>query len=268
LQTEADRAAQYCIEKSLQQKFGNKLKIIGEEEVTSSVPIIELGFSLEVLNADKKCQADLREIKEEDLVIWVDPLDGTSEFVEFEKSDSKLLHQVTVLIGIVYKGRPIAGVVHQPFFNNQGRGRTIWGINGVGTFGHNSTTLDGSERLIVTSKSHFTPALQNALDILSNKNLSTRIDRVGGAGFKVLQCLEGAAAYIAASGCKKWDTAAPEAILTAAGGKLTDITGQEIYYGPDAEYRNSNGVLATSPLVDHQEYVDAIPSDVKRLLSG
>ena len=31
LQTEADRAAQYCIVKSLQERFGEKLKIIGEE---------------------------------------------------------------------------------------------------------------------------------------------------------------------------------------------------------------------------------------------
>lgn len=31
LQTEADRMAQFVIEKSLQEKFDNKLKIIGEE---------------------------------------------------------------------------------------------------------------------------------------------------------------------------------------------------------------------------------------------
>lgn len=31
LQTEADRMAQYIIEKSLQEKFNNTLKIIGEE---------------------------------------------------------------------------------------------------------------------------------------------------------------------------------------------------------------------------------------------
>lgn len=35
LQTEADRAAQFCIEQSLKKKFDDKLKIIGEEEITS-----------------------------------------------------------------------------------------------------------------------------------------------------------------------------------------------------------------------------------------
>lgn len=33
VQTEADRAAQFCIVKSLEQQFGNRLKIIGEEVV-------------------------------------------------------------------------------------------------------------------------------------------------------------------------------------------------------------------------------------------
>lgn len=32
-QTEADRAAQYCIVKSLQKKFGESLKVIGEEVI-------------------------------------------------------------------------------------------------------------------------------------------------------------------------------------------------------------------------------------------
>lgn len=32
---------------------------------------------------------------------------------------SGLLDNVTVLIGIAYKGRPIAGVINQPFYNYQ-----------------------------------------------------------------------------------------------------------------------------------------------------
>lgn len=56
------------------------------------------------------------------------------------------------------------------------------------------------------------------MDALQEAKLLTRVDRVGGAGFKVLRCLEGAAAYVFASGgCRKWDTAAPEAVLEAAG---------------------------------------------------
>lgn len=105
LQTEADRAAQYCIEKSLQEKFQNRLKIIGEEEVTSKIPNRDLSFSREVINIDSKIPEDLRKIKgknflscffiinheflEEDVVIWVDPLDGTSEFAAALKGRSR-----------------------------------------------------------------------------------------------------------------------------------------------------------------------------------
>lgn len=58
---------------------------------------------------------------------------------------------------------------------------------------------------------------------------------------QVLQLLEGKASiYVFASaGCKKWDTCAPEAVLSAAGGKLTDILGQ--YY---------RLVLSVSPIIE------------------
>ena len=49
---------------------------------------------------------------------------------------------------------------------------------------------------------------------------------------QVLMVLEGQAhAYVFASpGCKKWDICAPEAILTASGGKLTDLHGVHYSY--------------------------------------
>lgn len=35
-----------------------------------------------MLKIDSKCSNNLREIKLEDFVVWVDPLDGTNEFIE------------------------------------------------------------------------------------------------------------------------------------------------------------------------------------------
>jgi len=263
MQTEADRAAQFCIEKSLKKNFGDQLKIIGEEEVTSSVPVLESNISEEVLKFDYKCQGELRNICESDVVIWVDPLDGTSEFVESEKSDNPLLQQVTVLIGIAYKGRPIAGVIHQPFYSKTS-GRTIWGILGVGAFGFDIPNLEGKELVAVTTRTHFSPIVKTVLNTLLEKRLISKFEQVGGAGFKVLRCLEGAAAYIYPSGgCKKWDTAAPEAVLTAAGGRLTDSSGKQIYYGADAEHRTQGGVIATAPWINHENIIDAIPQSVK-----
>jgi len=264
IQTEADRAAQYCIEKSLQKKFENKLHIIGEEEITSAVPNVELNVSADVLNLNKKLSDELRSASPDDIVIWVDPLDGTSEFAQFAKTNSPLLIQVTVLIGIAFKGRPIAGVIHQPFYGKDGR--TIWAIDGLGVHGL-EIHPKASEKIIVTTRSHSTPLVQSALDTLKEKKLLDKLERVGGAGYKVLKCLEGSAAYVFASpGCKKWDTAAPEAVIRAAGGDLTDISGRRLEYGSDVQRQNTGGVLATANWVKHQDYVGAIPDEVKNVL--
>uniref|UniRef100_A0A1I8BNZ6 3'(2'),5'-bisphosphate nucleotidase 1 n=1 Tax=Meloidogyne hapla TaxID=6305 RepID=A0A1I8BNZ6_MELHA len=234
LQTEADRSAQAEIEKKLISAFGNKLQIVGEEELPLSYSQVishdahnEFNLSgkmSDVLLADKNVPEDLRFLTVEDLIVWVDPLDGTSEFVRAQ-NDPTLLDQVTVLIGITYRGRPIAGVIHQPYYNllsdsnvSNITGRSIWGIKGVGVFGIDICKVSPpTGPFAVTTASHSSELVDTALKALQEENLICSFRRVGGAGFKVLCCLDGAAAYVFASGgCKKWDTAAPEAVLTAA----------------------------------------------------
>jgi 3'-phosphoadenosine 5'-phosphosulfate (PAPS) 3'-phosphatase len=89
LQTVADRAAQFCIEHSLQQQFDNQLTIIGEEDKTSAVPNLELSLCEDVLLLDRKCEGELRCATAKDFVIWVDPLDGTSVYAEGAKTNSR-----------------------------------------------------------------------------------------------------------------------------------------------------------------------------------
>lgn len=69
---------------------------------------------------------------------------------------------------------------------------------------------------------------------------------------QVLYLLEGKAhAYIYPSkGLKRWDTAAPEAILKAAGGELTDAIGYNYSYNlrlAEEMPLNRYGVLANAP---------------------
>lgn len=80
--------------------------------------------------------------------------------------------------------------------------------------------------------------------------------------------LEGKAhAYVLASkGCKRWDTCAPEAILCAAGGSLTDFYGDQYSYNAETTYSNERGVLATAPGQIHQWYLNHIPYEVKQKL--
>jgi len=80
--------------------------------------------------------------------------------------------------------------------------------------------------------------------------------------------LEGKAhAYVFASrGCKRWDTCAPEAILHAIGGILTDLYGERYSYDPETTHVNIRGILATAPGQSHQWYLSRIPDEVKQQL--
>ncbi len=52
---------------------------------------------------------ELLQVPSDDLVVWIDPLDGTKHFTQGE------LDAVTVLLGITVKGVPTAGVIGCPF---------------------------------------------------------------------------------------------------------------------------------------------------------
>ncbi|XP_041831305.1 3'(2'),5'-bisphosphate nucleotidase 1 isoform X2 [Melanotaenia boesemani] len=261
LQTLADRLAQQSICASLSRHFP-KLTIIGEEELPAQeVPedLIEKGQAEEILQ--KGCPEEFKTLKEEELVVWVDPLDGTKEYTE------GLLDNVTVLIGIAYGGRAIAGVINQPFYNYQhgagaALGRTIWGMLGLGAFGFQLQEVPGDRRIVTTTRSHSNKVVTDCVSAMEPHD----VIRVGGAGNKIIQLVEGkASAYVFASpGCKKWDTCAPEAILHTVGGKLTDMYGNPYSYDADVKHMNSAGVLAT--LHNHEYYVSRVPQSVLQAL--
>ncbi|XP_068618882.1 3'(2'),5'-bisphosphate nucleotidase 1 isoform X2 [Battus philenor] len=265
-QTEADRSAQRCIIASLEAQYPN-LSIIGEEDnpvdTQDEIPSdwIVVDKDNEVMRLE--CPSSLQGVNEEDIVVWVDPLDGTSEYTQ------GFLEHVTVLIGISVNERPVAGVIHQPYYKNliggeKKIGRTIWGLQGVGVGGFVPAPPPDS-LIITTTRSHSNPVVEKALNVMN----ANQILRVGGAGYKVLQLLEGiASVYVfASSGCKKWDTCAPEAILSAAGGKLTDIVGNFYKYGASESRPNKSGVLAAVNSDLHDYALSRIPQELKETLS-
>ncbi|KAG7460592.1 hypothetical protein MATL_G00200330 [Megalops atlanticus] len=261
LQTAADRLAQKSICASLSRRFP-KVTIIGEEDLppeTVEEDLIENGQCEEILQ--KPCPTEYSSVREEELVVWVDPLDGTKEYTE------GLLDHVTVLIGIAYNGKAIAGVINQPFFNYQLEagatlGRTLWGMLGLGAFGFQLQEVPGGRCIITTTRSHSNKVVTDCVQAMEPDD----VIRVGGAGNKIIQLVEGkASAYVFASpGCKKWDTCAPEAILHAVGGRLTDIHGNAYRYDAGVQHMNSAGVLAT--LRDHQRYLSRVPASVRQAL--
>lgn len=73
---------------------------------------------------------DFSEFSTEKAVVWIDPLDGTSDFVKGN------LSAVTVLIGLAIEGIPKIGVVHNPFRENDSKsnGITLFGTQEHGAF--------------------------------------------------------------------------------------------------------------------------------------
>ena len=170
------------------------------------------------------------------------------------------MEHVTVLIGIAIRGVAIAGVMHQPYSEND-TCRTLWGIVGVGTGGFNFQLPPPDQFIIATTSSHYNKSTKNSLDVLK----PSKVIKVGGAGFKTLLILEGKVhAYIyVRAGCKRWDTCAPEAILKATGGRFTDIYGNAYDYSKDVDPMNSNGIFATAQNCDHDALLKQVPEVVK-----
>jgi len=76
-------------------------------------------------------------------------------------------------------------------------------------------------------------------------------------------------AYIFASrGCKRWDTCAPEAVLHAAGGLLTDMNGCRYQYNKETNVQNIQGILATAKKEDHSRFLNLLPESVKQSFKG
>merc|ERR1712212_1258231 len=155
-QTEADRAVQRLIISTLSAKFPG-VNIIGEEDGDDGSEGAKKDKVIEEQDAEvlsKTLPAELQGVKPEQITIWIDPLDGTMEFID------RLLHHVTILIGVAVDDKAIAGVINQPFFGFDDEtkkpeqwGRSIWGVVGLGSFGpFEQKKLPADKKIICTTR--------------------------------------------------------------------------------------------------------------------
>lgn len=246
--TKADFLSQLNIIKSLEKLFP-KMNIYGEEgDLKDDYDDLVTTLDQTALDLSTNLPECYNVLKEEELVVWVDPLDGTREYTEGPEKSK----EVTVLIGISWKGRAIAGVLNQPFYKlespNNYSGRCLWGIEGLGAFDSihgkiHSKPANESVTKIVTTRSHITDLIKKDLSSIPNSQLM----HTGGAGHKVLNVIDGDAdVYIyPRNGTKRWDTCGPEGILRALGGGLTDVFSKEYSYAKENEFENCYGLVAS-----------------------
>lgn len=183
--------------------------------------------------------------------VWmIDPIDGTRDFVSGEPG-------YVVMIGLAIDGRPMVGVVAQPSSG------LLWsGAVGIGAWKEAPNlprmairpSSDAATVRLVSSKSHRTDYYARFCRELG----ITDELRVGSVGLKVALIAEGSRDLYVYPGSqtKIWDSCAPEALLTAAGGRLTDSDGKTLCY-TELTLQNPRGMVASNGAV-HARALDAV----------
>ena len=163
--------------------------------------------------------------------IWViDPLDGTKDFIQ--GTGNYAMH-----LALNYKQKAYLGVVLIPEKEELyiSDGKKSWCEKRDGSFIKSDLSKNKSlnEMVLVTSKNHRNEILENLIQKIHFKDVLI----MGSIGCKIASIVRGDSdLYICLSLPKKsspkdWDLAAPEAILKAAGGAITNLDNEELIYG-------------------------------------
>lgn len=156
----------------------------------------------------------------------VDPLDGTREF-------AALRDEFTVNIGLVRDGQPVLGVVGVPAYGELfggllGAKPRAWKRNGAGERPIRARTPP-PEGVHVLASRHY--AQDKRLDGFLQGRKVASVTNMGSA-LKIVRLAEGAGDLYPRFGrTMEWDTAAPQAVLEAAGGRLCGMDGTPLGYG-------------------------------------
>jgi 3'(2'), 5'-bisphosphate nucleotidase len=195
--------------------------------------------------AEESEPASFQRFREAERVLFVDPLDGTQEFVQRNG-------EFATMIGLVEGSRAVAGAIFAP----------AMGATWIGAVGLGAWRVDSPVERWIPVRSSATDALASARILASRSHRSAELERalaslgareirpLGSAGLKGARVAEGLAdAYVETSaGTKRWDACALDALVTAAGGRVSDATGTPIdYRGPSLA--NERGLIASNGLI-------------------
>ena len=198
--TEADRASEAIIVRRLRQVTPD-IPVIAEEEIAAG----------HVVGASPQ--------------FWlVDPLDGTREFAAGKD-------EFVVNIGLIRNGRVALGIVAVPalgelFGGVVGHG--AWKRTPAGEHPIHARTPPSDGLVVVASRLH---GDANELDkFLHGRRVAKRINY--GSALKFCRLAEGEADFYPRFGrTMEWDTAAPQAVVEAAGGAVCTLDGTPLLYG-------------------------------------
>ena len=162
----------------------------------------------------------------------IDPLDGTKEFVAGR-------NEFTVNLALVVNGTPLIGIIGAPALGLIWRGLVGQGAerltaNGSGPAEPIHTRpfpQPNTPWVAAVSRSHGDAATEAFIDARPGA-----VRQMLGSAVKFAKVAEGAVdIYPRLAPTREWDVAAGHAIVTAAGGKITDAKGANLRFGEGAK---------------------------------
>lgn len=180
----------------------------------------------------------------------VDPLDGTKGFINGGKD-------FTVNIALIVNRAPVLGVIYAPALGTlwAGHGQQAWKRDiaspsadaSLNDFSKPETiaviTADLENPAVVATRAHRGPALEAWIE-----TLNVRDSIAVGSSLKFCTIAEGQAdLYPRIGPTMEWDTAAGQAIVEAAGGRVLGAGGQRFSYGKPGRL---NGYFAAMAGID------------------
>lgn len=166
----------------------------------------------------------------------VDPLDGTKEFI-------KRNGEFTVNIALIHEGQAVMGVVYAPvldemYYATKGQGAFLQKNNQIQRLEAPQFSQTSKGLNVVCSRSHLNEQTQKFVDALDAPNLVPK-----GSSLKFLLLATGDAhLYPRLAPTMEWDTAAAQAVLEEAGGKVLQYgSNQALHYNKE-ELLNSSFV--------------------------
>jgi len=175
---------------------------------------------------------------------WVvDPIDGTRGF-------ARKNGEFSVMIALVVEGRVVVGAVHEPAIDRVtyavvGGGCHVRQPSGAGAARRCAVTgTEGTPRALAMSRSRGAEGERELLEAFG----AERAVQTYSAGIKMAQVARGEVDLYLGDylTLHDWDVAAGHILVTEAGGRVTNIEGDEILYDGSGKSLRGKGIVVTN----------------------
>ena len=234
------------------QPFETKIKFdnspITEADIASNKIIQKIISTSDYPILSEETKDNKKRLEKE--TVWiVDPLDGTSDFIN-------KTGEFTIMIGLVRKQVPILGIIYCPPQNtlyiaqqNQGSYQLVgerWSKMSV------STISDITKSRTVYSRHHSEESERLFFKYIKTKKLTRK-----GSSLKAIDIASGTSElyFTSTNKIKQWDTCASYCLVKEAGGNMTDVYGNDLNYNIN-DVNHQNGIIVSNGLI-HEKVINS-----------